>query len=59
MASSIKIMFRMEKGNSIRDGSGNYACPNLYCWREFSTAIKPYTTHCPNCNIELDWNWID
>lgn len=54
----MKVKFRMDAGQAIRDGSGTYACPNLYCWREYSTSIKIDTPTCPKCGIELDWNWV-
>ena len=61
--------FRMDKRQIIRDGSGRYACPNMYCWQTSFTGIKPpevektgeilqAVTVCPNCGIELDWCWV-
>jgi hypothetical protein len=55
----MKVKFRMTSGGVIRDGSGRYACPNLYCWRELSTGHQIDTPECPNCGIELDWHWVN
>jgi hypothetical protein len=65
----MQVKFRMERGHAIRDGSGRYACPNLNCWREHFTGLKPpvvektceilqAVTTCPNCGIEIDWCWV-
>jgi hypothetical protein len=65
----MRVMFRMQRGQAIRDGSGRYACPNLHCWREHMTGLYPpvvektggilqAVTNCPTCNVELDWCWV-
>ena len=53
-----KVKFRMRSGQSIRNNSGQYACPNEYCWQELMTGLDIDTPECPNCGIELDWNSI-
>ena len=50
----------MKTGKSfrIRDGSGDYGCPNRECWLKHFTRHKPGQLKCQTCGVDLEWEYL-